>query len=161
MSTTEYEPLYRFDVVLHPRPAGAVAAGERADSFGTWSTLDVPKESLAEPFAVGFDDVLATLDRIPRLVTEPDGAILWASTAAGQAWQVDGTLAERDGRALAVELKGCCPAAAFDQVLQAFGWPRTPVMLQIVRSGVFLDESTFRRHAVARGIATSEIPGPG
>lgn len=151
MSDSVHEALYRFDVVLHPRPAGAVTAEERADSFGLWSTLEVPKESLAEPFAVGFDDVLAALDRLPRLVTEPDGAILWASAAAGQAWQVDGTLAERDGRALAVELKGCCPAAAFDQLLEAFGWPQTPVMLQVVRSGLFLDEATFRRHAVARG----------
>lgn len=151
MTSSAHEALYRFEVVLHPRPAGAVIAGERADSFGMWSTLEVPKESLAEPFAVGFDDVLAALDRLPRLVTEPDGAILWASADAGQAWQVDGTLAERDGRALAVELKGCCPAAAFDQVLEAFGWPQTPVMLQVMRSGVFLDEATFRRHAAARG----------
>lgn len=151
MSAAGHEPLYRFEVVLHPRPATAVAAGERADAFGTWSTLDVPKESLAEPFAVGFDDVLTALDRLPRLVTEPDGAILWAAADAEQRWQVDGTLAERDGWALAAELKGSCPAAAFDRMLEAFGWPRTPVMLQVVRSGVFLDEATFRRHAAARG----------
>ncbi len=151
MSTAGHEPLYRFEVVLHPRPPAATVAGEQADAWGLWPILAVPREGLVATFAVGFDDVLAALDRLPRLVTEPDGAILWASADAGQAWQVDGTLAERDGRALAVELKGCCPAAAFDQLLEAFGWPRTPIMLQVMRSGVFLDEATFRRHAAARG----------
>lgn len=151
MSTAGPEPMYRFEVVLHPRPPAAEAAGEQADAWGVWPTLAVPRAGLAATFAVGFDDVLAALDRLPRLVTEPDGAILWASADADQPWQVDGTLAERAGRALAAELKGSCPAAAFDQVLEAFGWPRTPVMLQVVRSGVFLDEATFRRHATARG----------
>ena len=151
MSTAGHEPIYRFDVVLHPRPPATMVAGEQADAWGLWPILAVPRDGLVATFEIGFDDVLTALDRLPRLVTEPDGAILWAAADAEQAWQIDGTLAERDGRALAAELKGSCPAAAFDQVLEAFGWPRMPVMLQLVRSGVFVDEATFRRHATARG----------
>jgi hypothetical protein len=141
---------YAFDVVLHPRPPTAAVTGDHADAWGSWPALAVPRECLVEPFAIEFDAALAALDRLPRMFVEPDGAIVWRSPHPDHEWQVDGTLAERQGRVLAVELKGCCPAGAFDQLLAAFDWPQAPVMLQLVRAGVFLDEPTFRRHAAAR-----------
>jgi hypothetical protein len=143
---------YRFEIVLHPRPVAAVNAEEPLlDDRGRWPVLAVPPAALAEPFAVEFDAVLAALDRLPRMFTEPDGAILWTSADAEQTWQVDGTLAERSGRLLAAELKGSCLPEAFDQLLAACGWPQASVMFQLVRAGVFLDEPSFRRHAAAWG----------
>jgi hypothetical protein len=138
-------------MVLHPRPEAAVLDGEHADTWGRWPVLAVPPEARVEPFAAEFDAVVAALEQLPRMFTEPDGAILWTSAEAGAAWQVDGTLAERAGRLLAAELKGSCPPQAFDQLLAAFGWPQSPVMFQLVRAGVFLDEPGFRRHAAAWG----------
>jgi hypothetical protein len=41
----------------------------------------------------------------------------------------------------------------FDRLLGAFGWPSQPLLMQLVRAAVFLDEPTFRRHARARWIA--------
>lgn len=145
------DPLYVFDVVLHPRPAGAAVGGESADPWGRWRVLAVPREELQEPFAREFDAVLDDLARLPRMYVEPDGAILWTSSSPERPWQVDGTLGERMGRVLAAELKGCCPPAEFDRLLAVFGWPQDPVIVQLVRAGVFLDEQTFRRHATARG----------
>lgn len=148
---TSPPPVFVFDAVLHPRPAAAVPAGEHADAWGRWPRLDVPREALAEPLAIGVDQAFAELERLPRMFLEPDGAILWTSSSPDQPWQIDGTIAERLGRVLAVEFKGSCPEAAFDRLLAAFGWPVQPVMFQLVRAGVFLDEPGFRRHAAARG----------
>ncbi|MFM8379163.1 MAG: hypothetical protein ACKOB1_07550 [Planctomycetia bacterium] len=115
--------------------------------------LAVPRESLGRPLALGFDEALARLAALPRLYAEPDGSFVWTSPAAERPWQVDGNLFERDGRVLLVDLKGSCPQDEFDRLLAAFGWPSEPVMFELVRAGVFLDEQTFRRHAAARGAA--------
>ena len=147
------EPLYAFHVCIHPRPAAAVPLVTHADAWGTWPTLACPREAMAGTFPVGVDAVLEGLAGLPRMYVEPDGAIVWTSGDPCSAWQVDGTLFERDGRLSACELKGSCPAHAFDCVLTAFGWPATPVMVELVRAGVFLEEATFRRHAIARGSA--------
>jgi hypothetical protein len=143
--------LYAFEVTLHPRPAAAAVTGSLTDDRGVWPVLAVPRESLGRPLAVGFDEALARLAELPRLYAEPDGSFVWASPAADESWQVDGNLFERQERVLLVDLKGSCPAAEFDRLLTAFGWPAEPPMFELVRAGVFLDEATFRRHAAARG----------
>lgn len=145
--------VYAFEVTLHPRPAGAVGGGPVADERGHWPTLTVPREALGQPLAVGFDEAIARLAALPRLYAEPDGSFVWASPTAERAWQVDGNLFDRQGRVLMADLKGSCPAADFDRLLAAFGWPSEAVMFELVRVGVFLEEGTFRRHAAARGTA--------
>ena len=92
--TTDHT-VYAFEVVLHPRPPGAAVAGEHTDQWGTWPVLEVPRAGLAEPFAIGFDAALASLDRLPRMFVEPDVAIVLRASKPGQNWQVDGNLAER------------------------------------------------------------------
>lgn len=145
--------LYAFEAVLHRRPDDAAPAGVHADDRGSWPILTVPCESLSQPLAIGFDEALERLARLPRMFVEPDGSFVWTSPAADRPWQVDGNLFERNGRVLLVDLKGSCPAAEFERLLEAFGWPTEPVMLGLVRAAVFLDEPTFRRHAAARGAA--------
>lgn len=142
-----------FEVSLHPRPAAAAVAGSLTDERGSWPVLAVPRESLGRPLAVGFDEALDRLAALPRLYAEPDGSFVWASPAADRPWQVDGNLFERQGRVLLADLKGSCPAEEFDRLLAAFGWPGEPLMFELVRAGVFLDEDAFRRHAAARGAA--------
>jgi hypothetical protein len=145
--------LYAFEVTLQSRPAVAAVAGSVTDDRGVWPVLAVPRESLGQPLAVGFDDALVRLAALPRLYAEPDGSFVWASPAADLAWQVDGNLFDRQGRVLLADLKGSCPAAEFDRLLAACGWPGEPLMFELVRAGVFLDEATFRRHAATRGAA--------
>ena len=145
--------LFAFDITLHARTPDAVPGGSHADAWGEWPVLRVPHAALAVPMAVSFDDFLDTIAAIERLYAEPDGSFVWASPREGHAWQVDGNAFERDGRLLLVDLKGSCPAPAFDRLLAACGWPGQPMMMQLVRPAVFLEESTFRRHATARAVA--------
>jgi hypothetical protein len=145
--------LLAFDITLHARAVDAVPGGSHTDAWGVWPVLAVPRASWAVPLAISFDDAIARLGAIERLYAEPDGSFVWTSPRDGLAWQVDGNAWERDGRLLLVDLKGSCPEPAFDRLLGACGWPAQPVIMQLVRAAVFLDEPTFRRHALARAEA--------
>jgi hypothetical protein len=144
---------YAFEITLHARPAAARPAGRHVDAWGEWPLLDVPRAAVTEPLAADFDETLAGLERLERMYVEPDGAFVWTSPREGWRWQIDGNLAERQGRVLLVDLRGSCPAREFDRLLAACGWPEQPVMMQLVRPAIFLDEETFRLHASARAKA--------
>ncbi len=81
---------------------------------------------------------------------EPDGSFVWTSAQSEPRWHVEGNLFDRDGRLLFADLKGACPNEQLDRLLAAFGWPRTPLMFQLVREAVFLGEAEFRRYAGGR-----------
>jgi len=153
MSHGRTDPVYAFEATLHRMPESAGPGPRHRDAWGEWPTLAVVPGDTMVPLAVGFDDALARLDGLERMFAEPDGSFVWTSPREGLSWQVDGNAFERNGRVLLVDLKGSCPPPEFDRLLAAFGWPGEPVMLQLVRPAVFLDEATFRRHAVARGRA--------
>ena len=143
--------LYAFEITLHARPAEVRSAGTHVDAWGEWPTLDVPRDALAAAFARGFDAAFERLAELERMFAEPDGSFVWTSPREGLSWQVDGNAFEREGRVLLVDLRGSCPPEAFDRLLEAFGWPAQHVMMQLVRAAVFLDEATFRQHALRRG----------
>lgn len=145
------DDIYAFDVSVHALAAAAGPGGSHRDAWGEWKVLDVPREALARPLTIGFDAALERLAALERMYVEPDGSFVWTSRREGLSWQVDGNAAERDGRVLLVDLRGSCPPAEFDRLLDALGWPAQTVMFQLVRPAVFLDEATFRRHAVVRG----------
>jgi hypothetical protein len=149
------QPLYSFEITIHARPDAASAGGDYVDEWGTWPTLAIAHEALAEPMAIGFDEAFERLAGIERMYAEPDGSFVWACpqvpTAPHQPrWQVDGNAFERSGRVVLVDLKGTCPVDEFDRLLAAFGWPGQPLVMELVRPAVLLDEPTFRRHAAAR-----------
>jgi hypothetical protein len=140
--------MYRFYVSVHARAAEA-AAGEEIDLGGRKvRPLRVVPESLgATTMECSFETAVARLGRLPRLYCEADGSFVWASPQGETAWQVDGNLYDRNERLLFVDLKGTCPAEQFDRLLTALGWPETPLMFQLTREAVFLDEGEFRRFA--------------
>jgi hypothetical protein len=149
------ETCYAFEITLHGRDMEKVGlhGPTHVDAWGAWPTLAVPHEALALPMATGFDEAFSRLARLERMFAEPDGSFVWASPREGPSWQVDGNAFEKEGRVLLVDLKGSCAPREFDRLLAAFGWPAEPLMMQLVRPAVFLDEATFRRHALARGKA--------
>jgi hypothetical protein len=153
MPPPRHDIVYAFDAALHRLPDAAPPGPPHEDAWGTWPTLAAGHARAATPFTIGFDDAFARLARLDRMFAEPDGSFVWTSPREGLSWQVDGNAFEKDGRVLLVDLKGSCPPEAFDQLLAAFGWPGEPVMLQLVKPAVFLDEGTFRAHAVVRGAA--------
>ena len=143
--------LYAFDVSVHALPVEATPGKRHVDAWGEWPLLDVPQTALVRPLAVGFDAALERLASLERMYVEPDGSFVWTSRREGLSWQVDGNAAEREGRVLLVDLRGSCPPPEFDRLLAALGWPGLALVFQLVRPAVFLDESTFRKHALARG----------
>ena len=150
------DDIYAFDITLHGRTpdlVGLQSVDTHADAWGAWPTLAVPRDLLATPMGIGFDEALERLSRLERMYAEPDGSFVWTSPREGLWWQVDGNAYEKEGRVLLADLKGSCPAAEFDRLVEAFGWPQQAMMMQLVRPAVFLDEPTFRRHARSRGIA--------
>jgi hypothetical protein len=144
--------MYTFYVSVHARPPGAIA-GKTIDLSGrALGTLAVAPESLAAtPMGISFEEARDRLAKLERMYCEPDGSLVWVSSQGEPAWQVDGNLYDRNERLLFVDLKGTCPAAAFDRLLAALGWPETRLMFQLTREAVFLDEAEFRRWAEERG----------
>jgi hypothetical protein len=137
--------MYEFQITIHARPADAIT-GESIELAGvTVQTLQIPRESLGTPFQLSFEQVSEALGKLPRMFFEPDGSFVWVSSHGSPTWQLDGVVYDRGDRLLYVDLKGSCPASEFDVLLTALGWPATPLMFQLVREAVFLDEAEFRR----------------
>jgi len=97
-----------------------------------------------EPLAATFTAAAEALAALPRLFFEPDGSFVWAGSAAGEAWQVDGNLIDRGDRLAYVELSGRCPPEQFDALLRALDWPQAPLAFHLPQSGRTLGESAFR-----------------
>jgi len=104
----------------------------------------------AAVFPVTFEQAESSLAALPRMFIEPDGSFVWVADRGERAWQIDGQLYDRNGRLLYVEVKGNCPADALDRLLRAFGWPDVPLVFQLIREAVYLDEAGFRRYAALR-----------
>ena len=144
--------MYQFHATIHPMPAAAPGP-KVALAAAIYSTLAVPQELLAATtFPCSFEEATAELNRLERIYCEPDGSWVWVSSQGEPLWQVDGNLYDRAERLLFVDVKGSCPPQEFDRLLACFGWPQTPVMMQLVREAVLLEESEFRRWASA-GVA--------
>ncbi len=139
--------MYRFRTTIHARPT-QIGTGKPMELRGRiFETLGVRPESLSVPLGPSFEQAAASLRDLPRMFVEPDGSFVWVAGDGESRWQVDGNLFDRDGRLIFIELHGECPEPEFDRLLAAFGWPRTPVLFQLSREAVFLDEAEFRRFA--------------
>ena len=140
--------MYHFQITIHMR-GERVGLGDthRVESHEV-RALEVPREALAEPMGVSFEQAASDLARLPRMFVEPDGNLVWVSASQDKPrWQVDGNLYDRAGRLAFVDLSGTCPPKQFDQLLGCLGWPETRLMFQLTRQALFLDESEFRRFA--------------
>ena len=136
-----------FQITIHARPAEAKGGAAVQLGGETFRTLCVPPAALGAPFDVSFEAASEALVNLERMFLEPDGSFVWVSAAKDRPWQLDGVLYDRDGRLLYVDLKGATTAEDLDRFLAALGWPQTPVMFQLAREAVFLDEAEFRRYA--------------
>jgi hypothetical protein len=141
-----------FHVTVHAK-GGGVTPGPVVELTGqagvklTVTTLAMSAEELAQPFDISFEEAAERLARLERMFVEPDGSFVWVSSADEPRWQVDGNLFDRNGRLLLVDLKGTCDERQFDALLTALGWPETPLVFELVREAMFVDEATFRQYA--------------
>lgn len=123
-------------ILARPTDAGRVGAvrqGARETPSGADGTEPAP-------LPVSFEEASTAFGGLPRMLVEPDGAWVWV----GDGWQLDGTLVDRGGRLLYVEVKGRCPAAEFDRLLGCLGWPAAALEFEMVRQGLRLEEEEFR-----------------
>jgi hypothetical protein len=159
--------VYALEVRIQRRPVEAVAGASLALRGGTYRTLGIhPAMLAAAVLPVTFEQAEAALAALPRLFIEPDGSFVWVADTPGltprgwprgrgRSWQVDGQLYDRQGRLVYVELRGCCPAAAFDRLLCALGWPEAMLVFQLICEAVYLDETDYRRYAAASAAANA------
>jgi hypothetical protein len=138
--------LYSFHAIAHAKPKEAVAGPSVRIGNHEISTLVFPRTAIGKPFSVSFEEAAERLRHVERMDLEPDGYFLWSGAAAGR-WQVDGHLYDRGHRLLMVSLKGNCPTEQFDHLLTAIGWPKTPLMFELVQEDAYVDEAEFRRYA--------------
>ncbi len=144
-----------FHIYLHGMPT-AIVLGERRELDGvSIEPVQLAPAQAATPLPVSFDEAYEQLARLERLFLEPDGSFTWVSPAGSAApFQFDGLLHDGGPRLAYLELKGAGPLEPFDAILTACGWPEAPLLFQLVRAGVFLDETNFRRWARLRPIGT-------
>jgi hypothetical protein len=152
---------YRFHVSVHPLPASPEYDPPREIRGVTVRPLRIPPEALQSPLGLSFEEAAERLERLPRMFLEPDGSFVWvvsqvelqaefptesqAESPSEWKWQVDGVLYDRDQRLMFVDLKGECPDSAWTALLQALGADQTPLMFQLVREALFLDEPAMRQ----------------
>lgn len=114
-----------------------------------------PKEA---SFACTWEDAAMLLEQLPRMIFEPDGSFVVSGGAdrkerAGASsppsetsvlWHVNGHLFDFAGRLHRLELHGQCPPESFDALLRCIGWSDQPLLFEMVREGVTVDEQEFR-----------------
>ncbi|MDZ4817471.1 MAG: hypothetical protein SGJ20_00705 [Planctomycetota bacterium] len=145
----KFPAMLSFHTTIHARAAN-IAAGPSLDCHGvSVAPLAVPAEALAHPFPVSFEEAYAVLEALERMFIEPDGALVWVSSATEARWQLDGVLYDRNGKLLIVDLKGTCTPTALDQLLRCLGWPATELMFQITQQAIIVSEADFRRMSTA------------
>lgn len=138
---------YRFHANIFALPLHAVQ-GERFTLRGV-DVQSLRAKAFDAFFSVTFEEAYAALAELPRIDIEPDGFFVISGDADGERWQLDGHLFDFGDRLHRVELHGDCPLESLDAILQCIGWPATPLVFELVREGVPLDEANFRRFAVA------------
>jgi hypothetical protein len=138
--------VYHIHATIHAMPVGPLSTRNVSLDRACLTALEVPTGKPHSPLPVTFEQAAEVLQRLPRMFLEPDGNFVWTADAS-PGWQLDGLLIDDGRRLLHVELHGTCLAEPFDQLLRAVGWPDAPVMFQLIRQGLFVSETEFRRFA--------------
>ena len=143
--------MLRFHTHIQATPAGITRAAKLTTAGCTLVPLVLPQPATRPTWGVTFDAAAEQLARLPRFFYEPDGSFAWFSALGTAPWRLEGNLYDRGDELAYVEVKGTCPEQEFNQLLAALGWPVAPLMFQVSRLGLYLDESDFRRLAATSG----------
>ncbi len=103
----------------------------------------------ANPLSLSFEELSARLATWPKLQMELDGSFVWRGPdreTPDRSWQVDGMIYDRAGVIEYVELKGSCPAAAWQRLCAACeGASGEGLRVQNMKTGEWLKSEEFMR----------------
>lgn len=135
---------------VYAAPEGAVV-GPTAELRGlglpTFRNESGGPPAFLETMPTTFEAVQQRLLELPSSDCEPDGFFLISGREGGVFWRLNGHMHEHDGAMHRVELRGECPERTLDAVLRTLGWPDAELVFELVREGVTLRESDFRKWA--------------
>jgi hypothetical protein len=137
--------LLALDVSIFRRPPTIGVARRTSAGGALLDNLDETALTRDNLFDIGFDEALLRLAHLARADTEPDGFFVQTGETDACFWRLCGQLHELDGRLWRLDLRGDCPVAALDDVLRVLDWPQVPLVFQLVRLGLTLQEADFRR----------------
>lgn len=136
---------YRIHGSIHAHPGPSARHSVALVNGREVPVLEVTPAMANQPMALSFEEASARLERLPRMFLEPDGSFVWVAPAEDPAWQLDGVLFDREGHLLFVNVRGELTADALSQLIDALTAGQHPVIFQLAREAVFLDEDEFRR----------------
>ena len=99
--------------------------------------------------AISFEQLLAELEKLPRMFVEWDGSFVWRGGDSkesfsnnegggnGDAWQLDGMVYDLLGAVRYVELKGCCPSQPWSEFMRALDCQNQVLVVHHVNEGRF------------------------
>jgi hypothetical protein len=104
-------------------------------------------EDLAMPLEISFEELLAALERLPRMFVEMDGSWVWRGDGAGkdECWQLDGMVYDHLGKVRYLELKGNCEPSMWRQLLSCLRWPEQTLLVHHVDVGQFETLENFEK----------------
>ena len=137
--------MHSFHIFVHVAP-GSEHERQIILRDESWTVLDLSVDELGSSFARSFEEALSGIERLPRMFIEPDGSFVCVNPSP-EKWQIDGQLNDGPTGLNSVEIKGTIAANAWESFLKCLGWPRESVVVQLVREGLFMSESEFRRYA--------------
>ena len=127
-------------LVLHGLPPHVIAGPTLEIQQAPLATIQLPQGTQADPLPIDFESAYLALEQL-GLFIEGDGSFCW--TAPQAVWRLFGELYDGGTYLHYAELKGSCPQAEWEQVLAALGSQRGPLMIQLVRQGVYVDPQAF------------------
>ncbi|MFO1062338.1 MAG: hypothetical protein U0892_00510 [Pirellulales bacterium] len=114
------------------------------------SIVDAPAANSASTFErlpVSFERLIEQLQVLPRMFVELDGSFVWTGTIVEtcDTWQLDGMIYDDGDRVLYIELKGCCTAEEWRQLLTATTAEPDLMTVELVESGRIVSGHAFER----------------
>lgn len=102
---------------------------------------------LAIPLEISFEDLLAALERLPRMFVEMDGSWVWRGDSGErfEGWQLDGMVYDHLGKVRYLELKGSCEPSMWRQLLSCIRWPEQCLIVHHVDAGQFESLEVFEK----------------
>jgi len=135
-----------FHIIIHGFPDVDLDGSPNDINGIEVQSLRVSPKLQSTPLSITFDKAASRLEAFPWLHFELDGSFVWVSPqGAASPWQIDGNLYDRGDSLGHVEVKGNCLSIQLVALLDVFRGHKSPLLIEIVKHGVFVSESDLRQ----------------